>query len=1510
MANLWQTVRVFISSTFRDMHSERDWLVKRVFPALRERLEKYRVHLVDIDLRWGVTEQQAESGGALDVCLDQIDSCRPFFLGILGERYGWVPQALPERVTSKYGWIRHTTKKSITELEILYGVLNDPAMYDHSFFCYRDAAFIKDVPTAKQSDLRAEDDESAEKLRALKSAIERTQLPTPPLRNYPCRYAGLKINWRLAKLELSDADRHALEEVAKDGLVDPAEYASLDPQLRDLVHRFGIVQLEGLEEFGERVRDWLWESIRLQLNLPDQPPTASITEADPLAEEQNFHDLYMESRTRVYVGREKVIRALTKFADGDLTVPCLVTGPSGSGKSAATAKFVTAYRDSHPAVVVIPHFIGASPASTSLRLMLRRLCLTLKNEFGFAEEVEQDTQRIIGQLKEFLGRVPADRRVLIVFDALNQLDETDNAEQLHWLPWEFPAHLKVVISCIDDPGRDEPILKVLRKRKRGELRIEALTDNERLRIVRDVPSLSAKTLDDRQVKLLLKNPATQNPLFLLVALEELRGFGSFEQLNARIQTFPHDGDTVTALFIQVIERLEHEFGALLTRDVLTLLASARRGLSEHELQELTKSHDRPDDLFAILRQLRPYLQPRGELLDFYHRNLSKAVVRQYRADTRSSSWFHSSLAKYFFGRGFTDPRTLDELPYHLTLSQSWHALFEVLTSFEFLTWKCATKHLNVSELIIDFERTLAVWPDLVREPSLEGKPILAAFHETLISHHTEWTNAPDRLLQQCYPHLLWWQHPGPRDSNSVSSVGMWLSSANVDRHLAGAPWLRQITCPPREATTQKIWHHHVNQAFFSNDDKCILTVGEGTKRWDLHSLQPLPCPADVVGSSRVTVFSFIGKGFERSTPAAVHGRWLATTSGPVAKAFEANTWRDICVVDLDTGGRVAQWSTGAVPLHGIAWSPTGDVLATTTHNCRVCLWSFPSGMLLRELRPSSYGDHVDYAELREPGLEWPTAPAFSPDGSLVAVGVGEDCYIWNLNTGLIEVLLNDREQIDSDVEKRLGLRAASPSLSVVQYSQDGRFLAAGKWNGSIRIWDVKERRALALLRGPSPLVRDLAWTSQGDSIAAAFYHAGVLSWRLDSSETPQRLTQCHSPAQSIECSRNGQWVVVTEESGTCHLCDARADSCVRSYWQTPSVAHRDEELQRPVAWGRDHMLVASGVDGSLCKIDACSGRQVAEGAVKNGEANALWGDTPDGRVFVGTLDERILIYDANLNCEREIAMEGLGSITKIRLSPWNERCVMIAGTKGFCFINLQSLACWRPPVLENKQVHTVGFKDGWVAAVVRDTDEPTENLICYVWKLVPNNPRLRRTRAVIPRTKDLQIIAGVAEFTHDGSALWVGEGQHPHTRDFLWADAHCNVIDVSTGSSTFVNGEGASGFVFRMSADPKGSFMATQGADNWIHIWSIPDRRLVHKLECQHDWRFDGLSWSACGDYLAASGISGISVWNRDGRSLGTSPASGARGNVAWHPSTPVFGYVAGDGEPCIVTVEECRVAR
>ena len=62
MTSTWNTIRIFISSTFRDMHAERDHLVKVVFPELRERCAKRQLHLIDVDLRWGIFRLMISEG--------------------------------------------------------------------------------------------------------------------------------------------------------------------------------------------------------------------------------------------------------------------------------------------------------------------------------------------------------------------------------------------------------------------------------------------------------------------------------------------------------------------------------------------------------------------------------------------------------------------------------------------------------------------------------------------------------------------------------------------------------------------------------------------------------------------------------------------------------------------------------------------------------------------------------------------------------------------------------------------------------------------------------------------------------------------------------------------------------------------------------------------------------------------------------------------------------------------------------------------------------------------------------------------------------------------------------------------------------------------------------------------------------------------------------------------------------------------------------------------------------
>lgn len=170
------TVRIFLSSTFRDFGEERDLLVRRVFPALRGRLKSRFVELVDVDLRWGITAEEAERGEVLPICLAEIDRSRPFFVGLLGERYGWMPSTdqYASDLLERQPWLDELRGgKSVTELEILHGVLNDPNMAGHALFYFRSSVYAG----KKGGDYLPETDEDTARLRALKDRIRQSGFP-------------------------------------------------------------------------------------------------------------------------------------------------------------------------------------------------------------------------------------------------------------------------------------------------------------------------------------------------------------------------------------------------------------------------------------------------------------------------------------------------------------------------------------------------------------------------------------------------------------------------------------------------------------------------------------------------------------------------------------------------------------------------------------------------------------------------------------------------------------------------------------------------------------------------------------------------------------------------------------------------------------------------------------------------------------------------------------------------------------------------------------------------------------------------------------------------------------------------------------------------------------------------------------------------------------------------------------------------------------------------------------
>eukprot|EP00658_Telonema_sp_P-2_P043212 TRINITY_DN31158_c0_g1_i1.p1 TRINITY_DN31158_c0_g1~~TRINITY_DN31158_c0_g1_i1.p1 ORF type:complete len:301 (+),score=85.84 TRINITY_DN31158_c0_g1_i1:113-1015(+) len=130
---------VFLSSPFGGMELERADLVQRHLPSLKALAEARGVQLAVVDLRWGITAEQANASLVIPLCLKEIDRS-DVFVGFLGARYGTsgienefiqksIDKALPQ-----WPWLAQMRDRSITELEFRQGSLNQPSVRPSIFF--------------------------------------------------------------------------------------------------------------------------------------------------------------------------------------------------------------------------------------------------------------------------------------------------------------------------------------------------------------------------------------------------------------------------------------------------------------------------------------------------------------------------------------------------------------------------------------------------------------------------------------------------------------------------------------------------------------------------------------------------------------------------------------------------------------------------------------------------------------------------------------------------------------------------------------------------------------------------------------------------------------------------------------------------------------------------------------------------------------------------------------------------------------------------------------------------------------------------------------------------------------------------------------------------------------------------------------------------------------------------------------------------------------------------------
>ncbi|MCX6055280.1 MAG: DUF4062 domain-containing protein [Chloroflexi bacterium] len=609
-------IRVFVSSTFKDMQAERDELVKFIFPQLRKLCEKRGITWGEVDLRWGITDEQKSDGRVLPICLSEIQHCRPFFIGILGERYGWVPDEIPPELVEREPWLKLNLEHSVTELEILHGVLNNPGMAEHAFFYFRDAKYLETLSSEQRTDLLESDSgRNKQKLADLKDRIRKSGFPV------------------------------------HEDYKNPKE--------------FGQIVLRDLTDILDRL-------------YPQK------SQLDPLDREAAENELFSISRTKFYISRQSYFDRLDDHVSSEAE-PLMILGESGSGKSALLANWAMDYKNRHPDELVLTHFIGATSGSMDWMAMLRRILGEFNRKFNIQEEIPNKPEALRRAFANLLDRVSVRGRVVLILDALNQLEDRDGAPDLVWLPAHLPVNVRVLLSTL--PGRS---LDEIRKRGWPILMVEPLQIEERRRLIQGYLALFTKALDKQPMERIAGAAQCQNPLYLRVILDEIRQFGIYELLGSQIEHYL-EAQTISALYQLILERCEQDYEQELPGligNALSLLLAAKRGLSEVELLELLGTDGQPlphaywSPVHLALEQ--SFLNREG-LIVFSHDYLRQAVQNRYLSEESMLKLDHLRLADYFEQRSGESPRRLDELPWQLSRAGEWQRLFILLGKTEFFS---------------------------------------------------------------------------------------------------------------------------------------------------------------------------------------------------------------------------------------------------------------------------------------------------------------------------------------------------------------------------------------------------------------------------------------------------------------------------------------------------------------------------------------------------------------------------------------------------------------------------------------------------------------------------------------------------------------------------------------------------------------------------------------------------------------------------------------------------------